>query len=94
MKKTLLGLTAAATLGIGLAGASAPAQAYFPGPGWHPGFHPGIVDPGFLRPRFHPGMYWGGHRIFYRPMYAGSYAGCSWGRVMTPWGPRFRPMCY
>lgn len=89
MKKRVLGLAAAATLGVGLI---APAQAFFPGPGLDPGFHPGW--PGWRRPGFHPGMMWGGHRIFYRPVYYGAYSDCSWGRVMTPWGPRWRALCY
>ena len=93
MKKTLLGFAAAATLGIGMAATATPAQAFFPGPGYvDPGFHPGWG--GWRRSAFHPGMHWGGHRIYYRPVYAGAYAGCTWGRVMTPWGPRWRPLCY
>ena len=90
MKKILLGLASAATLGVGMAATATPAQAFmpYPGPGW-PGWHPGYV-----RPAFYPGVYWGGYRIYARPMYVGAYSGCTWGRVMTPWGPRWRPLCY
>ena len=47
-----------------------------------------------MHTNFYPGMYWGGYPIYARPIYVGSYAGCRWLRVMTPWGPRWRSACY
>jgi len=48
---------------------------------------------GYYPPRYYPGMYWGGYHIYSRPIYVGSYASCGWARIVTPWGPRWRPVC-
>ena len=93
MKAPLKTLAVATLIGAGAFVATAQSASAFSlieSPGLH-GRHHRHFHPGFGG--FYPGMYWGGYPIYARPIYVGSYVGCRWIRVMTPWGPRWRSAC-
>jgi len=105
MKRTILALATAATVGL-TALASSPAEAQWRGGGWGPGIAGGLIGAavvgGIASSAYGPGPgygYYGGYPGYgydgYAPVYSGGYAPAYYGGYETSYapayyGPRYR----
>lgn len=92
MRKLTLALAAAATLGLGLIAAGEASAR--PGHGWggRPGGHFAGRHWGHRPFGHHRPWRWRHHGYWGAPFYGA--AACEWARVPTPWGPRWRRVCF